>query len=84
MASPDTGDVNDECCILVAGVKMVCQSMDLVEDHVFIELESHLIKPEAIQLGYRGYRLGQRAPPASAALPPCSSEFEVSKHSIFL
>jgi hypothetical protein len=84
MASPNTGDVDEEFCILVAGVKMVCQSMYLVEGHVFIELGPHLINAEAIQLGYWGYRLGQQAPPASATLPPCNPGFGVSKRSIFL
>jgi hypothetical protein len=36
MPSSNTGEVDDECCILVVGVKMVYQSLDLVEGHVFI------------------------------------------------
>jgi hypothetical protein len=62
MSSPDTGEMDDECCILIAGVKMICQSVDLVGGHVSIGLEPHLINAEAVQLSYRGYRLEQRVP----------------------
>ena len=44
---------------MVAALKVVCQSIDLVECHVFECLEPHGINAEAVQYGYRGYRIGQ-------------------------
>lgn len=50
--------MSDKVCVIVAGVKMVYQSIDLVEGHVFKGLEPHPINAD----GYRGYRIGQKAP----------------------
>jgi len=55
----ETQSVDDEVCFMVAALKMVCQSIDLVEGYVFECLEPHAINAEAVQYGYRGYRIGQ-------------------------
>lgn len=55
----ETEEVDDRVQFMVAGLKMVCQSIDLIEGHVFECLEPHGINAEAIQYGYRGYRIGQ-------------------------
>ncbi|KAL9028996.1 MAG: hypothetical protein Q9180_007082 [Flavoplaca navasiana] len=54
--------INDKVYIMVAGLKMVCQLIDLVEGHVFEGLEPHPINAEVVQYGYRGYRISQKAP----------------------
>ncbi|KAI8940008.1 hypothetical protein NX059_003730 [Plenodomus lindquistii] len=57
----ENGEPTDSCWILIAGIKTVCQSIDLVECHTFIGLEPHIINAEAVQLGFRGYRINQQA-----------------------
>lgn len=49
------------CAFLVAGLKMICQSMDLIESNVFTGLEAHPINAEVVQAGHRQYRIGQQA-----------------------
>lgn len=57
----DTDQVEDDVQFMVAGLKMVCQSIDLIEGHVFEALEPHGINAEAVQYGYRGFRINQVA-----------------------
>lgn len=47
----ETEEVNDQVQHMVAGLKMVCQSIDLVEGAVFAALEPYGINAEAIQSG---------------------------------
>jgi hypothetical protein len=56
-----SGRLDDQKRVMVAGIKMICQSIDLVQGHVFEGLEPHPINAEAIQYGFRGYRIGQEA-----------------------
>jgi hypothetical protein len=43
------------------GPGRLCCWLRLVEGHDFVGLEPHLINAEAVQFGYRGYRIGQHA-----------------------
>jgi len=56
-----TGERDDKVWIMVAGLKSICQSIDLVECQHFIGMEPHPINAEAVQFGFRGYRIGQAA-----------------------
>jgi hypothetical protein len=51
--------------ILLAGIKSVCQSIDLIECHYFRGIEPHDINAEAVQLPFRGFRIGQVHPTVS-------------------
>jgi hypothetical protein len=53
------GEIDDTVYIMVAGLRTICQSMDLIEGHEFEGLEPHPINAEATQYSHRGYRVGQ-------------------------
>jgi cytoplasmic iron level regulating protein YaaA (DUF328/UPF0246 family) len=44
----------DKVVIMVAGLRMVCQAIDLPEGAVFKGLKAHTINAKAIQMGYQG------------------------------
>ena len=54
--------VEDRCWLMVAGLKIICQSLDLVKGHVLELMEPHPINAEIVQSAHRQYRIGQEAP----------------------
>jgi hypothetical protein len=58
----DNKEVDDECSVMVAALKVMCQSVNLTEGHVLEFLEPHPINAEAVQGANRQYRIGQEDP----------------------
>jgi hypothetical protein len=55
-------EIADRCFIMVAGLKVVCQSIDLTEGHVLDILEPHPNNAEGVQVQKRQHRVGQKHP----------------------
>lgn len=57
----DAEKVSDGCWLMVAGLKVICQPLDLVEGHILEGMEPHPINAEVVQTGNRQFRIKQQA-----------------------